>query len=259
MKDKTQVYMHSATYARENNELPEYRASYKANEACRDAIDAAISKHYRNNILDRAAVQEVAAQFGFERMLYVVANTIRHKDWDGRISFGNKQWAKSFPVVQDIGGMGDDRTTGFVSNSHPGLFDVFAQEARHAYMLTQPLKATDIKQEAERILGKLQAQREPNSPNGTHFMVEISPDFLARASSKNTDRLFSMLPFRSLTFSSLKDHKGIYAMITRDEDRSKPLRTGRKQESVLGKLEAIKADSMERGKSVTKKQHDVER
>lgn len=259
MKDKTKIYLHSAVYARENNELPEYRASYKANVACRDAIDAAISKHYRDNTLSRAAVQEVAAQFGFDRMLYVVANTIRHKDWDGRISFDNKQWAKSFAVVHDIGGMGDDRTIGFVANSHPGLFDLFAEEARHAFLLTQPLKAAEIKQEAARILSKLQAQREPNSPNGTHFMVEISPDFLARASSKNTDRLFSMLPFRSLSFSSLKDRKGIYALVTSDEDRSKPLRTGRKQESLLGKLEVMKADSPERGKTVSKKQHDTER
>ena len=48
-------------------------------------------------------------------------------------------------------------------------------------------------------------------------------------------------------------------MITSDEDRSKPLRTGRKQESLLGKLEVMKADSQERGKTIPKKQHDTER
>lgn len=36
------VYKYPAVYARENDELEQYRASHKANIACRDAIDNAI-------------------------------------------------------------------------------------------------------------------------------------------------------------------------------------------------------------------------
>jgi hypothetical protein len=55
-------------------------------------------------------------------------------------------------------------------------------------------------------------------------MAQISPDFLIRASSKDQDRLFNMLPFKSLTFSTLKDRKGIFAFIQKDENRDQPLR-----------------------------------
>ena len=50
-------------------------------------------------------------------------------------------------------------------------------------------------------------------------MVQVSPDFLARAKSKDTDRLINMLPFQSLSLSTLEGRKGIYALILKDENR----------------------------------------
>jgi len=38
-------------------------------------------------------------------------------------------------------------------------------------------------------------------------MAQLSPDFLIRASTKDQNRLFAMLPLKSLTFSALKDRK----------------------------------------------------
>ena len=67
----------------------------------------------------------------------------------------------------------------------------------------------------------------PNSPNKTHFMVELSPYFTQIASSKDTDRLFSMLPYKSLVFTGIKDRHGIYAMIGKDESRDKEVRRPR--------------------------------
>lgn len=90
---------------------------------------------------------------------------------------------------------------------NPGLVDLFINAARHEYLLTQPLTKDDIRAEAARILSAFQAAREPNSPSGTHFMVQVSPDFLARANSKNQNRLVSMLPFRSLSISTLEGAK----------------------------------------------------
>lgn len=254
MKDETPIYPHSVIYAREHDELPEYRASFKAHTACRDAIDAAISEHYRNNSLSTQAIKDVVAQFGFDRTLYVLANTVQHKDWDGRISNNNKQWAQGFPVVPDTSTMGNDRTMEFVANSHPGLLDIFVREARHEFLLTQPLTAVDIKDEAARILGKLQAPREPNSPSGTHFMAEVSPDFMLRAKSKDTDRLASLLPFKSLSLSTLNDRKGVFAMISKDEDRSQPLRSGRK--SIRDQLKANTAATQKSGDAPKHKRDD---
>ena len=58
------VYKHPATYAREHDELAAYRASNQANAACKEAIEAAIRDHYRDNRLDAAAVDQVVQQFG---------------------------------------------------------------------------------------------------------------------------------------------------------------------------------------------------
>ena len=49
------VYKHPASYAREHDELAAYRASNQANTACKEAIEAAIRDHYRDNRLDAAA------------------------------------------------------------------------------------------------------------------------------------------------------------------------------------------------------------
>lgn len=89
------VYPYPASYAHEHGELEQYRASHKANIACRDAIDTAIADHYRDNRLGNGAVKQVVAQFSYDRTLYVLANTVRQKDWDGRISRENKEWANN--------------------------------------------------------------------------------------------------------------------------------------------------------------------
>lgn len=230
----TPLYKYPASYARENGELEVYRASNKANLACKAAIETAISEHYSDNILHLGGVNEVADQFGFDRALYVLANTVRQQEWDGRYSNDNKAWAKTVPIFENADAWGDDRNSQFVVNSHPGLIDLFINQARREYLLTQSLTKEDVQKEAARILSRLQAPQEPNSPSGTHFMVEVSPDFLIRASDKDRDKLMKLLPFQSLSLSTLKDRKGIFAFITKDENRNQPLRAAR--QSVLKKL-----------------------
>jgi hypothetical protein len=234
------VYKYPAAYARENDELEQYRTSYKANVACKNAIETAIQDNYRDNSLGKEAVKQVADQFGYERMFYVLANTAQRKDWDARISHDNKDWAKTIHVFEDKNYFGEDRRSSFeVDAVNPGLTDIFINQARREYLLTQSLTKEDIQMEAARLLRRLQSEREPNSPSGTHFMAQISPDFLIRASTKDHDRLFAMLPFKSLTFSAIKDRKGIFAFIQKDENRDQPLR--QRKPSVRTRLENSKA------------------
>ena len=223
--DKTPVYKYPASYAKENGELELYRASNKANVACKEAIEKAITDHYFDNVLHHGAVKEVVDQFGFERTLYVLANTVRQKDWDGRISNDNKAWAQTIPVFENPDAWGNDRNCAFVvDRPHTGLTDLFINQARREYLLTQPLTKQEIHSEAARLLGRLQTEREPNSPSGTHYMAQISPDFLMRASTKDQDKLFDLLPFSTLTISTLKDRKGEFAFISKDENRNQTLR-----------------------------------
>lgn len=228
------VYPYPADHAQEQGELDVYRASFRANVSCKDAIEAAIRDNYHDNRLDTAAVGQVSEQFGQERMLYVLAATVRHFDYDGRISRDNKRWANTIPVYENKDGMGGDRTAQFVVCSHPGLTDLFLTGARRE----QPLTADEIKAEAARLLGKLQEPVQPNSPGGTHFMAEVSRDFMERAGAKDTAALQKLLPFRSLALSNLKDRKGVYALIGKDEDRSQSLR----RPSVRSKLQQASAE-----------------
>ena len=227
------VYPYPADHARENGELDVYRASFRANVSCKEAIEAAIRDNYHDNRLDAAAVGQVAEQFGQERMLYVLAATVRHFDYDGRISRDNKRWANTIPVYENKDGMDSDRSVQFVVSSHPGLTDLFLTQARHEQRLRQPLTADEIKAEAARLLGKLQEPVQPNSPSGTHFMAEVSRDFMERAGAKDTAALQKLLPFRSLALSNLKNRKGVFALIGKDEDRSQSLR----RPSVRSKLQ----------------------
>lgn len=140
------VYPYPADHAREQGELDVYRASFRANVSCKDAIEAAIRDNYHDNRLDTAAVGQVAEQFGQERMLYVLAATVRHFDYDGRISRDNKRWANTIPVYENKDGMDSDRSVQFVVSSHPGLTDLFLTQARHEQRLRQPSPPTRSKQ-----------------------------------------------------------------------------------------------------------------
>ena len=218
---KAPLYKESYEYAYQHGEGDQHIASNRANIACKEAIEKAVSGHYHDNCLDvKAAVRDVVKRFSYERMLYVLANTVQAQGGDGRVSQSNKKWAQSIPVVFE-GGRRD--TSYLITRAHSGLLDMFVSQARHEFLLRQPLKAADIKAEAEHILKRIQEAQEPNSPNGTHYMAQVSPDFLARAKTRDTDRLMSMLPFQSLSLSTLEGRKGTYALILKEENRFQSL------------------------------------
>ncbi len=130
MKDTT-IYLHSSAYAYEHGELDQYHASHRANIACKEAIEQAIADNYRDNRLGPACVQQVLQQFDPDRIFYVLANTVRQKDYDGRISRDNKAWAQTVPVCEDKDGSGHDRNVYFiVDRCNPGLTDLFLAQAR---------------------------------------------------------------------------------------------------------------------------------
>lgn len=155
-QNKVPIYPHSVTYAQEHEELGAYFDSQKANTACRDAIVQAISAHYHDNRLDsKEAVQQVVSQFGADRTLYVLAATVQAKDSDGRFSLQNKQWAKAFPVVEDIDSWGRNRTTDFVVDAaHLGLVDLFLNQAKR-----------ELIQEQGRDTGKGQKEKASEKPS----------------------------------------------------------------------------------------------
>lgn len=247
---ETPVYPYPADHALEHGETEQYRASHEANVACKEAIETAIRENYHDNRLGKESAREVLDAFGMERTMYVLANTVRHKDWDGRISHSNKEWARTIPVYENKDSWGNDHNASFVVDAcNPGLTDLFLNQVRREQHLRTPLADEEIQTEAARLLTELQAQKEPNSPHGTHFMAQISPDFLVRSSSKDTDRLMAMLPFQSMTFSGLDDRKGHFVLISKNEDRNQPLKKPRRSvRKNLQKASAKQAPGTEKKK-----------
>ena len=85
------LYQDSEEFAAQRGETAQCLASHDANVACKEAIEAALA---RNN---GGAAQRVTEQYGFERTLFVLAETVRSRGTDVRISADNRAWAASQP------------------------------------------------------------------------------------------------------------------------------------------------------------------
>ena len=125
------VYRQTGMYAREHGELEQFRQSNVANIACRAAIEKAIAESFDDMRLNADAAEPVLSEFGSERVMFVLANTVQHKDWDGRFSRENKAWAAAFSIEPDVV-MGMDRRLQFIVNSHPAVLDGFIRMVREA-------------------------------------------------------------------------------------------------------------------------------
>ena len=64
-------------------------------------------------------------------------------------------------------------------------------------------------------------------------MVEVSPYFTKLASSRDTDQLLAMLPYKSMHLSSVKDRFGIYALVDKKENRDRGIRKPRASVPVI--------------------------
>jgi hypothetical protein len=118
------------------------------------------------------------------------------------------------------------------------------------------LHAGLIKAEAQRIVAGMKRLAAPNSPDKNHFMVEVSPYFTKLASSRDTDQLLAMLPYKSLHLSSVKDRFGIYALVDKNENRDKNIRKPRA--SVRKQLSETKQAASPKKAAARSKQHEME-
>ncbi len=162
------VYRHSAEYAIQHREIEAYRDSFKANMDCRDAIEKAIGDNYGDNRLDTKTTSvQLGQKFGMERVSYVLANTIRCKDHDGRISDGNKRWAATVPVAEDRSEWGDNRNLRFiVDRTNPGLVDLLVNQVRKDLALekTAPEKKPSILEKLQKTQTSEASVLKPGKP-----------------------------------------------------------------------------------------------
>lgn len=224
-KHQTPLYLHTAQYAKEHNELDAYRASVAVSRNCARDVEEAINQHFDGMHLDHDAARGVIDEYGLERVLHVLANTVRHADWDQRYSAQHKKWAAAMPN-QDSENVQMD----YLISSHPTVLDGFIDLA----LVNTPISEHEIVNEAQRLLEQLQSMDFPNSPTGTHFMAQISPGFVSRANTDVLNRLFQRLPFRSTNLTPIVGKRSMYVTINADEKRDQSLREPRS--SVRAKL-----------------------
>ena len=119
------LYRHNGKYAREHGELDTFRASYRMNIACKEAIEDAIRESFDGMRLAPDTAKDVLAEFGPDRVTYVMAATLREMEADERFSNDNVAWSKTVPMCDD-----KDRRLDYCIQSHPAILDGFIPLAR---------------------------------------------------------------------------------------------------------------------------------
>ncbi len=119
------IYRQTAQYAMEHGEMDAYFASRKAYEGCARAIAVSINKHFDGMHLDKECLSEAMEKYSPERIRDVLACTIQHKEWDGRFSRSNREWA----MKADTSHMGKEPHQ-FLCESHPAILDGFVSMFR---------------------------------------------------------------------------------------------------------------------------------
>lgn len=122
------LYPYSAAEARRLQELDQWRKSHMVNIRCKEAIEKAISWDFDGMHLKDGCVEGVIAEFGYKRVNFVLANTLKEKKYDGRFSATNCAWFGKTFVPPDR-----DYNSSFMVDSHPAVLDGFMVEFRKLY------------------------------------------------------------------------------------------------------------------------------
>lgn len=114
-----EIYRQTMEQARLAGEIQLWRASYEENQACARAIEKAISERYENNHLSADIAKRVIEEYGYDRVNWVLANTVREGKSDGRYSAENKKWSQRFQIPTES----EHRNSYYAVSSHPCLVD----------------------------------------------------------------------------------------------------------------------------------------
>ncbi len=121
------LYRYSAERAKNDGELDTWRESKKENIRCRDFLDDQIAKRFDGMTLPSDCVENTAKEFGYDRTMWVIANTIQERKGDGRFHSRNTEWAKRFNIPDA------NRKYEFALRSHSCLVDGAADDIRKMY------------------------------------------------------------------------------------------------------------------------------
>ncbi len=113
------LYYHSLADAKQFGEIDLWRESRKENIRCAKAIDEAIRNGFDGMHLDGECVKPILEEFGFQRVKWVLSNTLHELAHDGRFLQSNRKWLSDTYVPKDGGNYE------FTAKSHPAVLDGF--------------------------------------------------------------------------------------------------------------------------------------
>ena len=129
MKDRKRVYPQSLAEARRLHEKDEWIESYKENCICARAIEFALRDGYKDNRLTETCAKDVIREHGYDRVNWVLANTVQENIHDGRYGKGNKAWARGVFIPKEP----EFQNSTFTVNAHPVRIDAFVSQARQEW------------------------------------------------------------------------------------------------------------------------------
>lgn len=103
------VYPYSYEEARARGQTAQHRKSYRLNVECALSIQAASSLNLANGHVPIKNVREVLEDYGPERVMWVLANTVQQRGSDTRYTEDSRRWAENFPIPADPYKNGDLR------------------------------------------------------------------------------------------------------------------------------------------------------
>lgn len=150
---KIPLYEKSFSEAMENNEVPAFRLSARADNMCKTAIEALIHSNYSNYKLNPEGARKVVEIYGLDRVKKILALTAIVKDYDGRISPENKAWAKTVRP-NDVKDKIDLSLV--IDSVNPGLTDIFIRQVKRI--------ETERSEKKPSVLKKLESAKDNIAP-----------------------------------------------------------------------------------------------
>ena len=192
------TYRWSRAEAEASGETELWLESYRINCDCARFIEKQISESYADNRLNEQGVKVAIEKYGFDRVNRVLANTVTENKTDGRYSADNKKWAAGFNIPRE-----ENRYNyNYSVNSHPGLVDVFINQARKEWA---KLNLYDFKSCYE------------DKTDYTGKVLAVRPDILKDEYKTPADQLF----YATGGFGCKSDSLGrkIYGVLLKDGEK----------------------------------------
>lgn len=101
--------------------------SYSENCRCAREIEQAINDNFDGKSLNGECVKPIIEKYGFNRVLWVLAATLKEQKHDGRFSKENKDWSDIFYIPEE------KARRDYRVKSHPAVMDGFINRVREEW------------------------------------------------------------------------------------------------------------------------------